>query len=214
VTNLEAYHPLVKRLLDGEIGVADLPAEHRREGEEALRLMEQASVVPVEFSPWFERRVMSEVRRRPRPAERGIWHRLMRSREIRLQVRPAPWLLAAAAALVAVLVSPRSSGAPATVATASPAATYVRFVFYAPHVSHVGIAGSFNEWKADEAPLQQVGTTGLWTTTLRLPAGQHLYAFVLDGNQWLPDPAAPAVDDGFGRRNSVMTVPNATGGWL
>ena len=37
---------------------------------------------------------------------------------------------------------------------------------------------------------------------LALPAGQHQYAFVVDGARWVVDPGAPAVDDGFGRRNS------------
>ena len=30
--------------------------------------------------------------------------------------------------------------------------------------------------------------------------------FVVDGARWVPDPGAPAVDDGFGRRNSVLTL--------
>src|SRR5216117_1862413 len=33
------FHPLVKQLLDGDITLADLPAELRAEGEEALRLL-------------------------------------------------------------------------------------------------------------------------------------------------------------------------------
>jgi hypothetical protein len=39
-----------------------------------------------------------------------------------------------------------------------------------------------------------------------LPAGQHQYAFVVDGARWVADPGAPAVDDGFGRRNSVLSL--------
>src|SRR6266480_2982560 len=46
----------------------------------------------------------------------------------------------------------------------------------------------------------------IWPATLTLPAGQHQYAFVVDGERWVPDPGAPAVDDGFGRRNSVLTL--------
>jgi len=42
--------------------------------------------------------------------------------------------------------------------------------------------------------------------TLSLPPGQHQYAFVVDGTRWVPDPTAPAIDDGFGRRNSVLTL--------
>ena len=55
-------------------------------------------------------------------------------------------------------------------------------------------------------PLVPAGTNGVWTTTLALPVGQHQYAFVVDGRRWIADPAAPAVDDGFGRRNSVVAV--------
>jgi len=29
---------------------------------------------------------------------------------------------------------------------------------------------------------------------------------VVDGARWVSDPGAPAVDDGFGRRNSVVAV--------
>jgi len=29
---------------------------------------------------------------------------------------------------------------------------------------------------------------------------------VVDGERWVPDPAAPGIDDGFGRRNSVVAV--------
>lgn len=209
--NERGYHPLVKQLLDGEIGVSELPAELRQEAGEALRLIRHASVTSVDFSPWFEQRIMSEVRRRPRPGEGGIWTRFFRPREVRFQLQPARWLIGAAAALLALLIWSGTPRTPVSVASSAPAATYVRFVLYAPNVGRVAVAGSFNEWDQDEAPLVPVGTTGLWTTTLRLPAGQHLYAFVVDGQQWLPDPGAPAVDDGFGRRNSVMTVPVAGG---
>ena len=33
------FHPLVKQLLDGDVTLADLPAELRAEGDEALRLL-------------------------------------------------------------------------------------------------------------------------------------------------------------------------------
>src|SRR5439155_1380617 len=95
------YHPLVKRLLDGELSLAELPPELQGEGEEALRLVGAADRAPVALSPALEERVM--------------------------------------------------------------------------------------------------------------PVGQHQYAFVLDGARWVVDPAAPAVDDGFGRRNSVVAVTTRGG---
>jgi hypothetical protein len=33
----------------------------------------------------------------------------------------------------------------------------------------------------------------------------------VDGQRWVVDPAAPAVDDGFGRKNSVISVSAAQG---
>ncbi len=82
----------------------------------------------------------------------------------------------------------------------------VRFVLVAPDAKQVSLAGTFNQWDAQVTPLVRTGATGVWTATLTLPAGQHQYAFVVDGVRWVPDPGAPAVDDGFGRRNSVLTL--------
>src|SRR5256712_256448 len=88
---------------------------------------------------------------------------------------------------------------------------FVRFVLYAPGARRVAVAGTCNQWDRSAAPLVPAGTSGVWTTTLALPVGQHQYAFVVDGARWIVDPAAPAVDDGFGRRNSVVAV-SAPGG--
>jgi 1,4-alpha-glucan branching enzyme len=83
---------------------------------------------------------------------------------------------------------------------------FVRFVLYAPGARQVAVAGTFNQWNSHAAPLIRAGTKGVWTTTLALPVGQHRYAFVVDGERWVSDPAATPVDDGFGRRNSVVAV--------
>jgi 1,4-alpha-glucan branching enzyme len=82
----------------------------------------------------------------------------------------------------------------------------VRFVLVAPEAKQVSLAGTFNQWNTQVTPLVRAGATGVWTATLTLPAGQHQYAFVVDGARWVADPGAPAVDDGFGRRNSVLTL--------
>ena len=70
----------------------------------------------------------------------------------------------------------------------------------------VAVAGTFNQWDQNASPLVRVGAGGVWAITLALPQGHHQYAFVVDGAQWVPDPAAPGVDDGFGRRNSMVAV--------
>ena len=193
------FHPLVKQLLDGDITIADLPAELRSEGEEALRLLAALDRRPVEL-PDLTARVMATIAER---SGRRFWRRVVEPREISIRVRP--WLLApalaAAAALVLWLGRP---GAPAPSSNPSGLVT-VRFVLSAPDAHDVGLAGTFNQWDAAATPLLRTGS-GLWTATITLPAGEHQYAFVVDGERWVPDPAAPAVDDGFGRRNSVLTL--------
>src|SRR5207245_1084027 len=44
---MASYHPLVKRLLDGEVSLAELPPELQAEGEEAMRLVGAADGAPV-----------------------------------------------------------------------------------------------------------------------------------------------------------------------
>ena len=90
---MKAYDPLVKRLLDGELTLAELPPELQAEGSEALRLLgavdRRAVVLPVTL----EARVMDAVRTRGRaasPARRALrW--FTDPWELRLSVRP--WAL-------------------------------------------------------------------------------------------------------------------------
>ena len=191
------FHPQVKRLLDGELTLADLPPELRAEGEEALRLLAAVDREPVTF-PALDARVLAELRRRADVP--SLWRRLVAPREVRVRLRP--WTLvpalAAAAALVLFLARPAPTPAAATVT--------VRFVLFAPEAQQVALAGTFNQWDPAGTPLVRTGTPGVWAATLILPAGQHQYAFVVDGARWVPDPGAPAVDDGFGRQNSVLSL--------
>jgi hypothetical protein len=197
------FHPLVKQLMDGEITLADLPPELRPQGEEALRLLAAIDRRPIAM-PELTQRVMSVIQ--DRTPRNSFWRRMVEPREIRLRVRPwtlAP-TLALAAALVIWLVSPDRT-APSLGNGAGIAVTTVRFTLIAPEAQRVSVAGTFNQWNPEATPLARM-SSGAWTGTLSLPAGQHLYAFVVDGARWIIDPAAPAVDDGFGRRNSVLAL--------
>jgi len=210
---MNAYDPLVKQLLDGELTLAELPPELQAEASEALRLLAAVDRRAVILPETLDARVMDAVRTRGRAVSltRRSLGWITEPWELRLRVRP--WALgaalAAAAALVLVLRGPGgtiSKQGPAATASALPESLLVRFVLYAPGAKQVGLAGTFNQWNQSATPLVRAGSDGVWTVTLTLPAGQHQYGFVVDGRRWVTDPAAPAVDDGFGRRNSVIAV--------
>lgn len=90
-------------------------------------------------------------------------------------------------------------------------AAQVKFVLVAPQASHVTVVGNFNDWNPSAHPMQRTPTGGTWTVTVPLEAGRHEYSFVVDGDHWMPDPAAPlAAEDGFGVANSVLLVSGST----
>ena len=203
-----SYHPLIKQLLDGEVRLVDLPAELRAEGEAALRVLSAVDRSPVALPPRLDDRVMVAVRRRAAPRGVRVWRWLTEPKDVRISVRP--WLvgpvLAAAAAVVLLLGRSDRSGISSQAAARTSDSVFVRFVLYAPDAQRVTLAGTFNEWDATVTPLIRGSDAGVWTTTLALPVGQHQYSFVIDGRRWVVDPAAPKVDDGFGRANSVLAV--------
>ncbi len=84
-----------------------------------------------------------------------------------------------------------------------------RFVIFEPAVSRVELTGTFNGWQRME--MKQIGTTGYWELNLRLPAGEHRFAYILDGSRRMADPTHPAREkDDFGGENSVVTIPLST----
>jgi glycosidase len=56
------------------------------------------------------------------------------------------------------------------------------------------------------APMTKSGTN--WTVTIPAPYNQPIqYKFVIDGNNWINDPANPnQIDDGFGGKNSLFSA--------
>lgn len=83
----------------------------------------------------------------------------------------------------------------------------VTFEMHAPDAHRVELVGSFTDWKPGQIFLRGPDATGHWTATLKLPAGRHEYAYLLDGREWATDPEAPARrPDGFGRENAVIQL--------
>ncbi len=68
----------------------------------------------------------------------------------------------------------------------------------------VAVAGTFNSWVGDAAPLTCIGPTS-WATTLRIDPGRHHYKYVVDGRDWIRDPANDWISEDA-QDNSCFTV--------
>lgn len=142
----------------------------------------------------------------------------------------------AAAAVFAVLLASRTGTAPAPtsivatapaseMATGTPTGTTaatlaahdaaaeasalrpVQLVFRAPAARHVSVVGDFSGWDASQAVMTRDSGSGLWSVTLRLAPGRHVYAFLVDDSVWVRDPRAPSAPDAdFGHPGSVLLV--------
>lgn len=190
-----------------------------REEQELIERIARELRQGVRFDATFDERVMARVRREGflgtplalRPIRRASrW--LVQTRSIRV----SPLIgLAAAAGFTALVIggtlamrdrSPAVAPAVAAAADTQPVKV-VQFVLRAPGARSVALVGDFNEWNRDATPLRAASGDGLWTISVPLPSGRHVYAFVVDGEEWIADPVAPkAPGDDFGVPNSVVTV--------
>lgn len=202
----------IQQALDGELPRKDLSGEEAAQLNEAEALFRRVvASIRTEPLPDLSKAVLAQLpepssereveRESPLDIIRGalswIWH----PRALSLTWRPA-YALAGAAVLAALLLV----GAPAeqeVSATAAPQ-VFVQFRFDAPQAQQVALAGDFTAWK----PTHQLvrSESGTWTVVVAINPGVHEYAFIVDGERWLPDPAAPAIEDGFGGMNSRLAV--------
>jgi hypothetical protein len=142
----------------------------------------------------------------PAAARPGVLQRLVGSlwHPVQIAIRPA-YVLAGSALLGGLLVSPLASRAPgvAPPAVAATPPLFVQFRLEAT-ASSVQLIGSFTGWER-RYELHETAP-GLWSITVPLAEGVHDYAFLLDGRQWVVDPYASQVSDGFGGTNSRLTL--------
>ncbi len=107
-----------------------------------------------------------------------------------------------------VASGPATGEYPVTLATNEGAERLVptQFVFESTEAKRVSVVGEFNDWEVDELPMTRV-QGGVWTTTVPLAPGRHVYAFVVDGTLLVADPRAPKSGDAdYGREGSVVMV--------
>ena len=80
-----------------------------------------------------------------------------------------------------------------------------QFAFQAPTTRQVSLAGDFNNWDTDAAPMQK-GLDGFWRLSVPLGPGRYEYRFYGDG-AWLDDPAAEQrAVNALGTENCVRIV--------
>ena len=82
----------------------------------------------------------------------------------------------------------------------------VTFTFHGDAGKQVYVAGEFNNWDPTAKMLAYKARQGLYTATIKVPAGSYQYKFVVDGT-WCADPEnANFVANDQGTFNSVVEV--------
>lgn len=83
----------------------------------------------------------------------------------------------------------------------------VQLVLRAPAAHRVSVVGDFNGWDTHANTLSRDAASGLWSGTVALRPGRHVYAFIVDDSIWTRDPRMPQSRDAdFGRPGSVLLV--------
>jgi hypothetical protein len=121
-----------------------------------------------------------------------------------ISIRPAFALVGTAAVAALVVVLPSRGVTPQASSDISDPHVFVQFHLETAAAMRVQLAGSFTNWEP-RYDLRQ-SAPGVWTISVPLTQGVHDYAFVVDGQQWVPDPHAPQIGDGFGGINSRLAL--------
>jgi hypothetical protein len=100
-----------------------------------------------------------------------------------------------------------ASGATLAARSGEAPAVTVQLVMRAPSARRMAVVGDFTGWDDARVPMLRDPASGLWSATVAVRPGRHVYAFVADDTVWMRDPTAPvAVDPDFGRPGSLLLV--------
>jgi Carbohydrate-binding module 48 (Isoamylase N-terminal domain) len=95
---------------------------------------------------------------------------------------------------------------PASALSSENAPVSTQFVLDRADARSVSLVGDFNDWQGGATPLTRLDS-GLWTVSVPLTPGRHVYAFLVDGTLLVADPCAPQAGDAdYGREGSVVMV--------
>lgn len=119
-------------------------------------------------------------------------------------VRPRAGASVARRALPAAPTRARFASANAAALELAPLPT--QFVLERRGAKRVMLVGDFNAWGDRPIALEHEPGSSLWTTTVPIVPGRHIYAFMVD-SVWTVDPRAPRAHDAdFGVEGSAVIV--------
>lgn len=82
-----------------------------------------------------------------------------------------------------------------------------QFVLRSSTARRVSVVGDFNHWNPDSAPMTRSPDGDLWSITIPVAPGRHMYAFMIDDTVFTVDPRAPKTrDPDLGVDGSVIIV--------
>ena len=63
-----------------------------------------------------------------------------------------------------------------------------QFVFHSRTARNVSVVGDFNRWSAETTRMKRAADGDLWSVTLKIIPGRHLYGFMVDDSLFVLDP--------------------------
>ena len=82
-----------------------------------------------------------------------------------------------------------------------------QFVLNLRGAKRVAVVGDFNEWNRASAPMTHSADGTLWSATIPVLPGRHMYGFMVDDSLFMLDPGEPkARDPDLGAVGSVVIV--------
>jgi 1,4-alpha-glucan branching enzyme len=120
--------------------------------------------------------------------------------------RRVNWLVLTMVAAVAAMSCgggppPPTSGGP------EPVEGGVLFRYKNSNAKRVNLVGDFNDWSPSADPMADENGDGEFTLFYPLGVGTYAYKFLVDGKNWVSDPANPSSEpDGFNGRNSIVKI--------
>jgi 1,4-alpha-glucan branching enzyme len=109
----------------------------------------------------------------------------------------------------AVAAFPSCGGPPPAPPSGGPEAVEggVLFKYRNSNAKKVNLVGDFNDWSPTADPMSDENSDGEFTLFYPLGVGTYAYKFLVDGKNWVSDPANPSSEpDGFNGRNSIVKV--------